>query len=310
MKFCLSIEIQEGMDYAATLAMTRAAETAGFDAALLAEHYYPSSGHLERMSGEAWVFLGALARETERIRLGSLVSPVTFRHPSVLAKLAATLDHVSDGRAELGLGAGWLEAEHAAYGFDFPAGPRRVDLLEEQLLIIKGLWTQDPFSHAGQHYQLQDCRFTPRPVQRPHPPILVGGMATATRLPRLAARHADEYVIGMATPDVCREIRARLDRDCERAGRNPAEVSLALFAGFCVAETEAEVARLLDRLLAGSRPHMRATENWVLGTPEQAAERVRELSAAGVDRLMFSVERDEHREMLPVLGERVGPLVG
>ena len=309
MKFCLSIEIQEGMDYAATLAMARTAEDAGFDAALLAEHYYPSSGNLERMSGEAWVYLGALARDTTRIRLGSLVSPVTFRHPSVLAKLAATLDHVSNGRAELGIGAGWLEAEHAAYGFDFPEGPRRVDLLEEQLRVIKGLWTQDPFSHAGQHYQLREARFTPRPVQRPHPPILIGGMATAKRLPRLAARHANEYVIGMATPAACREIRERLDRDCERAGRDPQELSLALFAGFCVAETEPEVERMKERLLEGSRPHMRATENWVLGTPEKAAERVRELSAAGVNRLMFSVERDEHREMLPVLGERVGALV-
>src|SRR5215204_1363401 len=128
MKFCLSIEIQEGMDYAATLAMARAAEDAGFDAALLAEHYYPSSGNLERMSGEAWVYLGALARDTTRIRLGSLVSPVTFRHPSVLAKMAATLDHMTDGRAELGIGAGWLESEHAAYGFPFAAPAERVDV--------------------------------------------------------------------------------------------------------------------------------------------------------------------------------------
>ena len=116
MKFCLSIEIQEGLDYAAALAMTRAAEDSGFDAALLAEHYYPSSGLLDRMSAEAWVFLGALARDTTRIRLGSLVSPVTFRPPAVLAKLAATLDHLTNGRAELGIGAGWLEAEHSAFG--------------------------------------------------------------------------------------------------------------------------------------------------------------------------------------------------
>jgi F420-dependent oxidoreductase-like protein len=309
MKFCLSIEIQEGMDYDATLAMARTAEDAGFDAALLAEHYYPSSGIMDRMSAEAWVFLGALARDTTRIRLGTLVSPVTFRPPAVLAKLAATLDHLSGGRAELGIGAGWLEAEHAAHGFDFPPGPRRVDLLEEQLQVIKGLWMQDPFTHTGQHYQLKDAHFTPRPVQQPHLPILIGGMATATRLPRLAARHADEYVIGMATPDLCRQIRERLDRDCERAGRDPKEMSLALFAGFCVAETEPAVERMKERLLEGSRPHMRATENWVMGTPEQAAERVRELSAAGVTRLMFSVERDEHREMLPILGNEVGALV-
>lgn len=125
-----------------TLVMVQAAETAGFAAALLAEHYYPSSGNLDRSSADAWVFLGALARETTRIRLGSLVSPVTFRHPSVLAKMAVTLDHVSGGRAELGLGAGWLEIEHAAYGFPFQSGPERVDILEEQLQVITGLWTR------------------------------------------------------------------------------------------------------------------------------------------------------------------------
>src|SRR5262245_43210792 len=123
MQLCLSIEIQEGLSYDTTLALTRAAEAGGFHASLLAEHYYASSGHLDRMSADAWVFLGALARDTERIRLGTLVSPVTFRHPSVLAKMATSLDQLSGGRAELGIGAGWLAAEHAAYGFPFPPGP-------------------------------------------------------------------------------------------------------------------------------------------------------------------------------------------
>src|SRR5262249_49355839 len=179
MEFCLSIEIQEGMTYADTLAMTRAGEEAGFQAALLAEHYYPSSGIMERMSADAWVFLGGLARDTRRIRLGSLVSPVTFRHPSVLAKMAATLDHTTDGRAELGIGAGWLESEHAAYGFPFGNPAQRVDLMEEQLQVIAGLWSQDPFTFSGVHHHLQDCRFTPKPVQRPRLPILVGGRPTS-----------------------------------------------------------------------------------------------------------------------------------
>lgn len=308
MEFCLSIEIQEGLTYADTLAMTRAGEEAGFGASLLAEHYYASSGRPELMSADAWTFLAALARETTRIRLGTLVSPVTFRHPAVLAKLAASLDHVSGGRAELGLGAGWLPAEHRAYGFPFPEGPRRVDLLEEQLRIITGLFNEDPFSFSGAHYQLEDCRFTPRPVQA-HLPIIVGGDAGAKRLPRLAARYADEYVIGRGTPALCREVRERLDRDCERAGREPGAVSLALFAGLCVAETEDEVQRLLARMMEGARPHMQDTSTWIMGTPEQAAERLRALEAAGVRRLMFSVDNDLHREMLPLLGARVAPLV-
>src|SRR5947208_613197 len=188
------------MTYSDTLAMTLAGERLGFDAALLAEHYYPS-GQADRytaspgeiVAADAWIYLAGLARETRRIRLGTLVSPVTFRHPSVLAKMAATLDHLSDGRAELGIGAGWLQAEHTAYGFPFPDGPARVDLLEEQLHVINGLWSQDPFSHTGEHYQLAECHFTPKPVQQPRVPILIGGTPTAKRLPRLAARHADEY---------------------------------------------------------------------------------------------------------------------
>jgi alkanesulfonate monooxygenase SsuD/methylene tetrahydromethanopterin reductase-like flavin-dependent oxidoreductase (luciferase family) len=308
MEFCLSIEIQEGMTYADTLAMTQAGEAAGFHAALLAEHYYASSGRPELMSADAWIFLGALARETSRIRLGTLVSPVTFRHPAVLAKLAASLDHVSEGRAELGIGAGWLPEEHKAYGFPFPAGPRRVDLLEEQLQIITGLFAQDPFSFSGAHYQIDNCHFTPRPVQE-RLPIIVGGDAGATRLPRLAARYADEYVIGRGTTALCRDVRDRLDRDCERAGREPSAVSLALFAGLCVAETEAEVQRLLAKMMEGARPHMQDTSTWIMGTPEQAAERLRDLAAAGVKRLMFSVDNDLHREMLPLLGERVKSLV-
>jgi len=307
MDFCLSIEIQEGMSYDATLAMTRAGEAAGFQAALLAEHYYASSGRPDLISADAWIFLGALARDTTRIRLGTLVSPVTFRHPSVLAKLAASLDHVSGGRAELGIGAGWLVDEHRAYGFPFGSGPERVDLLEEQLQVITGLWSQDSFSHSGKQYQLENCHFMPRPVQS-RLPILVGG--ASTRLPRLAARYGDEYVIGTGTPALCREVRERLDRDCAWAGRDPGELSLALFAGLCVAETEAEVSRHLAKMMEGARPHMQDTSTWILGTPEQAAERLRELGAAGVRRLMFSVDNDLHREMVTLLGERVAPLVG
>lgn len=309
MEFCLSIEIQEGLDYAATLAFTQAAEASGFDASLLAEHYYSSSGHLERIAADAWVFLGALARDTERIRLGTLVSPVTFRHPAVLAKMAASLDHLSNGRAELGIGAGWLEAEHAAHGFPFASGPARVDLLEEQLQVITGLWSEDPFSHAGREYHLEGCHFTPHPVQQPRPPILVGGTSTATRLPRLAARYADEYVLGMGTPAQCRETRERLDRHCETYGRDPSAVSLALFGGVCVAETERDVQRTLEHLMTGSRPHMQNMDTWVLGTPEQAAEKLTDLAAAGVRRMMFSVDHELHQEMVTLLGERVAPLV-
>ena len=299
------------MSYADTLAMTRAGEALGFDAALLAEHYYPSGqpdlypgGYGERMAADAWIYLAGLARETQRIRLGTLVSPVTFRHPSVLAKLAASLDHVSDGRAELGIGAGWLEPEHRAYGFEFPPPPRRVDLVEEQLQVIAGLWSQDPFSHAGRAYQLQDVHFTPRPVQQPRPTLIVGGSAAAERLPKLAARYADEYVINSPSPEQCRLAREKLDRACGAIGRDPASVRLSAFVAICLGPTQREVDQAFAAYAATNPQYVRmlsSRDNWIVGTPDQAQERLAALADAGVQRALLSVNCDLHREMLPLL---------
>ncbi len=282
------------MSYGETLALARAAESAGFDAALLAEHYCASAGTTDRMAADAWVYLAALARETERIRLGTLVSPVTFRHPSVLAKLAASLDHLSDGRAELGLGAGWLEAEHEAYGFPFPPPAGRVDLLEEQLQVITGLWTQAPFSHEGPCYRLRDCTFTPRPVQHPHPPLIVGGRPGSTRLPRLAARYAQEYVVTLPTPEECAHVAGLLRGAC----------ALSVFTYVCVAETEEEVEERLGRLSRGLRPQMRRVESWIVGTPAAADRQLDALAGAGVERVFLAVWDESHRAMLPLLAHR------
>jgi alkanesulfonate monooxygenase SsuD/methylene tetrahydromethanopterin reductase-like flavin-dependent oxidoreductase (luciferase family) len=308
----LSIEIQEGMSYAETLAMARAGEELGFDTALLAEHYYPSGlperypeGYGERMACDAWVYLAGMARESQKIRLGTLVSPVTFRHPAVLAKLAATLDHVSDGRAELGIGAGWLEPEHRAFGFDFPPPPRRVDLVEEQLQVISGLWTQNPFNHAGRHYHLEDAHFTPRPVQQPRPTLIVGGSATAERLPKLAARYADEYVINSPSLDQCRAAREKLDRACEAIGRDPSQIKLSAFLPVTVGSTQREVEQAFAAYTENNPQYVRmlsSRENWIVGTPDQARGRLTQLARAGVDRALLSVNCELHREMLPLLG--------
>ncbi len=313
MKLCLSLEIQEDMSYADALAMVRAGEQYQFETALLAEHYTPS-GPLERYgrplrevaSPDAWIYLAALARETSTIRLGTLVSPVTFRHPSVVAKMVATLDHVSNGRAELGIGAGWLEGEHSAYGFTFPEGPRRVDLVEEQLAIITGLWTQDPFSYEGRAYQLHDCHFTPVPVQRPHPPVLVGGQSASRRLPRLAARYATDYVLTFVSADTCAEVRGQLDELTGRYGRQPADLRLNLFTAVCVGESEADVQRQLANYERTNPQYTRMLANlprWVSGTVDQVTEQLDRLARAGVDRIFFAVNADVHREMLPLLAE-------
>jgi alkanesulfonate monooxygenase SsuD/methylene tetrahydromethanopterin reductase-like flavin-dependent oxidoreductase (luciferase family) len=310
-KLCLSIEIQEGMSYADTLAMTRAGEALGFDAALLAEHYYPSGtpdkytgGYSQHMAADAWIYLAGLARETHQIRLGTLVSPVTFRHPVVLAKMAATLDHLSDGRAELGIGAGWLEPEHTAYGFDFPPPPRRVDLVEEQLQVISGLWSQDPFSHSGRAYHLREAHFTPRPVQRPRPTIIVGGSSTADRLPKLAARYADEYVINSPSLDQCRAARDKLDRACEALKRDPASMRLSAFLAFAVGATQSDVDRAFDLYERDNPQYARmlnTRSNWIVGTPEQVQHQLAALADAGIERMLLSVNCDLHRDMLPLL---------
>jgi alkanesulfonate monooxygenase SsuD/methylene tetrahydromethanopterin reductase-like flavin-dependent oxidoreductase (luciferase family) len=311
MKLCLSIEIQEGLSYPDTLAMTRAGEDLGFESALLAEHYYPS-GPLEqypdgpgsRVSADAWIYLAGLARETTNIRLGTLVSPVTFRHPVVLAKMAATLDHVSNGRVELGIGAGWLDAEHQAFGFAYPEGARRVDLVEEQLAVITGLWSQDPFSHTGPAYTLQDAHFTPKPLQQPRPTIIVGGRTTSKRLARLAGRYADEFVIGQPTADEARHVRERLDAACISAGREPDAVRLSVFVPMALGRSSDEVERQLETYRHTNPQYVRMMENlntWLIGTPDQVADQIAELAAARVARLLVSVNCDLHREMLPLL---------
>ena len=310
MRLCLSIEIQEGMSYLQTLAMTRDAETLGFDSSLLAEHYLPSGVAsqytADPISADAWIYLAGLARETQRIRLGTLVSPITFRHPVVLAKMAATLDHLSNGRAELGIGAGWLESEHAAFGFDFPAPPRRVDLVEEQLRVINGLWSSDTFSFEGQHYRLQKAHFTPKPVQQPRPTIIVGGRTTSQRLPRLAGRYADEFVIGQPTLEAARHTRALLDAACRSAGRSPDSVALSAFLPFCVGGSASEVDAQMEGYRHTNPQYVRMmddTSTWLLGTPQQVRAQLHGLEQAGISRVMVSVNCDQHREMLPLLAQ-------
>src|SRR3954452_24713925 len=166
----------------------------------------------------AWATVGGLAAVTTTLRLGTLVSPATFRHPSVLAKMAVTADHVSGGRVEGGIGAGWMEAEHRAYGFPFPPTKTRMDVLAEQLEIVHRSWKPGPFSFHGEHYAIEELDALPKPVQQPHPPLIVGGSGGPRSL-ELAARWADEYNTPFASLEKCRELRARLDAACEAAGR-------------------------------------------------------------------------------------------
>lgn len=193
----LMIEGQEGVSWEQWVALARAAEESGLEGLFRSDHYAGLMGEEARGSLDAWTQIAALAAVTERLRLGTMVSPVTFRHPSLLAKAVVTADHVSGGRVELGLGAGWNVREHAAYGFPFPDLPERLELLEEQVEIVVRSWTEEEVSFSGRHYRLDALRAEPKPVQRPRPRLIIGG-AARPRTARLAARWADEYKIGRA----------------------------------------------------------------------------------------------------------------
>jgi F420-dependent oxidoreductase-like protein len=289
MDLCLMIEGQEGVSWDQWVALANGCEEHGISTLFRSDHYMNLDGeHPDRGSLDAWATLNALAAVTTTVRLGTLVSPATFRHPSELAKAVATADHVSGGRVELGLGAGWHEREHEAYGFPFADTKTRVDVLEEQLQIVLGAWTQAPFSFTGAHYTLKDLDAQPRPVQRPRPPLIMGGSA-GPRSAALAARYADEYNTPFATLDDIATRKATVTRACQATGREP--LPFSVMTGFLVGADEAELrdraARLGPRI--GSTAEALLSEpppGWILGTTERAAEQLAALRDAGVHRVM------------------------
>jgi F420-dependent oxidoreductase-like protein len=285
MELCLMIEGQEGVEWDQWVALARACEEHGIPALFRSDHYMNLDGrHPERGSLDAWGTVCALAALTETLRLGTLVSPATFRHPSNLAKLVATADQISGGRVDLGLGAGWHEREHRAYGFPFGPTRERVDILEEQLEVVMRNWRSEEASFGGEHYALERLEAQPKPVQRPHPPLIMGGNA-GPRSARLAARFADEYNTPFPTLDDIRERRARIEAACEHAGRDPIPFSVmtCVIVGADRGDVGDRVRRVADR--TGTDPDA-LPGTWVVGTVDEAAERLSALAEAGVSRVM------------------------
>jgi F420-dependent oxidoreductase-like protein len=243
MQLCLMIEGQEGVSWSDWLAVAQACERHRISTLFRSDHYMNLDlQHPERGALDAWGTLCALAAVTSKLRLGTLVSPATFRHPSELAKLVVTADHVSGGRVELGLGAGWHEREHEAYGFPFAPTRIRRDVLEEQLQVVLGNWSsspEEPFSFSGEHYTLRDLQAQPKPIQKPHPPLIMGGCA-GPRSAALAARYADEYNTPFppSMTDIAQR-REQLERACEAAGRE--------MLPFSITGRATHPRRLLDR---------------------------------------------------------------
>jgi F420-dependent oxidoreductase-like protein len=315
MRFALMTEPQQGLTYEEILALARAAEDAGFEAFFRSDHYGSFPGGAGLPTTDAWTTTAGLARETKRINLGVLVSPVTFRAPGNLAKVTATVAEMSGGRVEVGLGAGWNVPEHHQHGLAFPDVRERFDMLEEQLAIVHGLWTEpDGWSYSGAHWQVSDSLFRPRPsaaARRRHPNLIVGGEAKP-RMAGLVARYADEINITSATPASAAAGYERVREACRAIGRDPESVTRSAMTGVLVGRDEAEVERRSSALLdvvgrgGGVDPQSWLAERrrrWIFGTPEQARARVDELAAAGVERVMLQTFLPRDLEMVALLGE-------
>jgi F420-dependent oxidoreductase-like protein len=290
-------EPQQGLSYAEILAAAQAAEDAGLEAFFRSDHFASFPGPAGRPTTDAWSTLAGLARETSRIRIGSLVSPVTFRIPGVFAKQVATVNEMSGGRVEVGMGAGWNDEEHRQLGIPFPDLHKRYDMLEEALAVVHGLWTQpDGWSDVGTRWPVTDARFVPRPEQpgRRHPPLILGG-AGGPRLSRLVATYADEFNLVSASPDKARRAYARIDAACEAIGRDPADVTRSAMTGVLIAETENELQDRVRQQLEFTGQAARDASawlaerrgRWLMGTLDEAAERLVRFADAGAQRIML-----------------------
>jgi len=293
-------EPQQGATYDQLLRIARASEELGFGAFFRSDHYLTIGGDGLPGPTDAWTTLAGLARETSTIRLGTMVTSATFRHPGPLAIQVAQVDQMSGGRVELGLGAGWFEQEHAAYGIPFPATGERFDRLEEQLAVITGLWETpegERFSHAGEHYTLTDSPALPKPAQRPRPPVIVGGVGKR-RTPALAARYADEFNLPFVSREVTREQFDRVRHACEEAGRDPDELAWSNALVLCCGATEADVRRRADTI---GRSVEDLRENGLAGTPAELVERIGEFAELGTQRIYLQtldVDDLDHLELV------------
>jgi F420-dependent oxidoreductase-like protein len=310
MRLRIFTEPQQGASYDDLLAVARTAEDLGFDAFFRSDHYLRmGDGDAGPGPTDAWVTLAGLARETSRVRLGTLVTASTFRLPGPLAIAVAQVDAMSGGRVELGIGAGWFEDEHRAHGIPFPPTRERFDRLEEQLAIITGMWTTpvgERFSYHGRYYELTDSPAVPKPVQQPHPPIIIGGYGTK-RTPALAARYAQEFNLAFPPLDVYREYVDRVRRACADSGRDPATLRTTVALVVCCGRDEVELRRRADAI--GREPdELRA--NGAAGLPAEVVEKLRAFAAAGAEDAYLQVLDVSDLEQLELIAAEVMPEVG
>ena len=310
MRLRIFTEPQQGATYDDLLGVASTAEDLGFDAFFRSDHYLRmGGGDAGPGPTDAWVTLAGLARETSRVRLGTLVTAGTFRLPGPLAIAVAQVDAMSGGRVELGIGAGWFEDEHRAHGIPFPPTRERFDRLEEQLAIITGMWTTpvgERFSFHGRYYELTDSPALPKPVQHPHPPIIIGGYGMK-RTPALAARYAQEFNLAFPPLDVYREYVDRVRQVCADSGRDPATLRTTVALVLCCGRDEAEFRRRTDAI--GREPEeLRA--NGAAGLPGEVVDKLRAFASAGAETAYLQVLDVSDLEHLELVAAEVMPEVG
>jgi len=308
MKLRIFTEPQQGADYQTLRAVALAAEELGFDAFFRSDHYLAMGGAGLPGPTDSWVALGALAVETSRIRLGTMVTAATFRLPGPLAISVAQVDQMSGGRIEIGIGAGWFEREHAAYGIPFPPVGERFDRLEEQLAILTGLWEAkegETFSFAGTHYQLTNSPALPKPAQRPRPPVILGGSGPR-RTPRLAATFADEYNVPFHSVADSAAAFSRVRDACTAAGRDPGSMIYSVAQTVCCGKDEAEFRR---RAAAIGWEPADFREKGIGGTPGAVAAKLAEFAEIGAERVYLQVLDLHDLDHLALIASDVAPQV-
>jgi len=319
-RFALMIEPQQGLSYVEQLDIAKRAEAAGFERLFRSDHYQSFPGPSGEPTTDAWAVLAGLARETTRIGLGALMSPVTFRHAGNLAKVVTTVDEMSGGRIELGVGAGWNDEEHRQLGLPFPGIDERADMLEEHLAVLRGLWGEpDGWSFRGKHVTIDGSQFYPKPVDVPgrprgtngaaRPLLLAGGSGTK-RSARIAAAYADEFNLSSSSPESAVAKFADLDAACEAIGRDPASLARSTMAGVLIGRDAAEVDRRKADLLAvfgadaGGEDWFDAREpRWILGTPDKARAMVDRFARAGAERIMLQDFLPRDLDMIDLMAE-------
>ena len=310
--FGLQIEPQFGFTYAEIKDLALECEELGFRSLWLSDHLLLNTSSQDRNCLDCWTALAALAAHTTSLRLGPLVSCVSFRYPSLLAKMAATVDLISDGRLEFGIGAGWKEIEYRAYGIPFPSPGERVSRLAEAIQVVHAMWTQDQPVFNGRYYQINDAFCRPRPVQEPRPPIWVGG--SGPRVLRTAARYADGVnILGFPTPLEYRQILEGLHASCRQVGRDPSTLRLSHFAQIILADDKGSLAPLVEaeaHLMGRTPDEYWAGKRGFIGVPQECVDYLHSFIDLGVTQFMLRLPYQHESQTLRILADKVLPQLG